>query len=98
MRGLGAIRWLDCRLIGSLSIRDVNPTIGSWAAGGRRAFSQTSPTASAAQEALKKAQTDASSLTPEYVAANMNPAEKARLSKSQHWYCCTHRQWQDYGY
>jgi elongation factor G len=30
---------------------------------------------------LKKAQTDASSLTPEYVAANMNPAEKARLSK-----------------
>ncbi|CAG9986987.1 unnamed protein product [Clonostachys byssicola] len=81
MRGLGAIRWLDCRLIGSLSVRDANPTIGSWAAGGRRAFSQTSPTASAAQEALKKAQTDASSLTPEYVAANMNPAEKARLSK-----------------
>lgn len=30
---------------------------------------------------LKKAQTDAASLTPEYVAANMAPEEAARLSK-----------------
>ncbi|KAG9256153.1 P-loop containing nucleoside triphosphate hydrolase protein [Emericellopsis atlantica] len=47
----------------------------------RRPFSlSTLRFASAAQEALKKAQDDAASLTPEYVAANMAPEEKKRLS------------------
>ncbi|KAG7422163.1 Elongation factor G [Fusarium oxysporum f. sp. rapae] len=47
----------------------------------RRAFSQTKRSCSAAQEALKKAQEDAASLTPEYVAANMSAEEAKRLSR-----------------
>ncbi|RSM10562.1 Elongation factor G, mitochondrial [Fusarium ambrosium] len=86
MRATRAARWLNCRLLfgtqqpscGS-QFFNVSPAVPAWES--RRAFSQTKRTCSAAQEALKKAQEDAASLTPEYVAANMDPEEAKRLSR-----------------
>ncbi|PNY24889.1 Elongation factor G, mitochondrial [Tolypocladium capitatum] len=88
MSALGAVRWLNHRLLletprlglGGREFKAavVPPLSCRWS----RAFSQTSSrAASAAQEALKKAQDDAASLTPEYVAANMASEEAARLSR-----------------
>ncbi|TQV96961.1 elongation factor G 1, mitochondrial precursor [Cordyceps javanica] len=84
MRVLNSVRWLNCRLISdssrsSAGFRDFKVAIAPFPA--RRAFSQTSTKHAAAQDALKKAQEDAASLTPEYVAANMSPEEAARLSR-----------------
>ncbi|KAL5619333.1 hypothetical protein FOVSG1_001555 [Fusarium oxysporum f. sp. vasinfectum] len=86
MRATRAARWLNCRLLlgtqqpscGSHSFT-ISAAAPAW--GSRRAFSQTKRSCSAAQEALKKAQEDAASLTPEYVAANMSAEEAKRLSR-----------------
>ncbi|OAQ96516.1 hypothetical protein LLEC1_07438 [Akanthomyces lecanii] len=84
MRVLSSVRWLNCRLISdssrsSAGLRDFKVAGASFNA--RRAFSQSSIRRGAAQDALKKAQDDAASLTPEYVAANMSGEEAARLSR-----------------
>ncbi|OAA82263.1 elongation factor G 1 [Akanthomyces lecanii RCEF 1005] len=84
MRVLSSVRWLNCRLISdssraSAGFRDFKVTGAPFNA--RRAFSQSSTRHGAAQDALKKAQEDAASLTPEYVAANMSGEEAARLSR-----------------
>ncbi|KAM6530935.1 Elongation factor G, mitochondrial [Fusarium solani] len=86
MRATRAARWLNCRLLFGTQqpscgshFFNVSPAVPAWES--RRAFSQTKRTCSAAQEALKKAQEDAASLTPEYVAANMDPEEAKRLSR-----------------
>ncbi|TDZ34460.1 Elongation factor G [Colletotrichum spinosum] len=47
----------------------------------KRAFSTTKPARSAAAEALRMAQENAASLTPEVVAAKMSPEEAHRLSR-----------------
>ncbi|SPJ71456.1 probable translation elongation factor EF-G, mitochondrial [Fusarium torulosum] len=86
MRATRAARWLNSRLLlgaqqsscGSHSFT-VSAAAPVWES--RRAFSQTKRACSAAQEALKKAQEDAASLTPEYVAANMSTEEAKRLSR-----------------
>ncbi|OAQ73400.1 elongation factor G 1, mitochondrial precursor [Pochonia chlamydosporia 170] len=83
----GTARLLQCRLLFSAQQRSVilrcrkfdSPKVSNPA---RRALSQTlGRSASAAQEALKKAQDDAANLTPEYVEANMAPEEAQRLSR-----------------
>ncbi|KAF7551322.1 hypothetical protein G7Z17_g5085 [Cylindrodendrum hubeiense] len=86
MRASGVARWLNCRLLSgaqqiSCGSRQINVAITVPALESRRAFSQTLLRPSAAQEALKKAQQDAASLTIENVAANMDPAEAHRLSR-----------------
>ncbi|KAJ3474606.1 hypothetical protein NLG97_g9767 [Lecanicillium saksenae] len=83
MRVLNSARWLNCRLISdssrsSAGFRDFKVAVIPFSA---RAFSQSSTKYGAAQDALKKAQEDAASLTPEYVAANMSSEEAARLSR-----------------
>ncbi|CAM1510110.1 Fc.00g004450.m01.CDS01 [Cosmosporella sp. VM-42] len=87
MRVSGAARWLNCRLLfgtqqSNCGSRQFNVSFALSASEGRRSFSQTSiRKSSAAQEALRKAQEDAASLTPEYVAANMDPEEAKRLKR-----------------
>ncbi|PHH59426.1 hypothetical protein CDD81_3212 [Ophiocordyceps australis] len=84
MSAIGSARWLRSRVwqqVHRLPWRKYDSHIYS-SCRTARAFSQTPPhAASAAQEALKKAQEDAASLTPEYVAANMAPEEAQRLSQ-----------------
>ncbi|KAJ2967641.1 hypothetical protein NQ176_g9562 [Zarea fungicola] len=84
MRVLGSVRWLSCRLISdssrsSSTFRDFKTAVVPVHT--RRAFSKTKTVRGAAQDALKKVQEDASSLTPENVEANMSTQEAARLSR-----------------
>ncbi|KAM3533354.1 hypothetical protein MY4038_003361 [Beauveria bassiana] len=84
MRVLNTVRWLNCRLISdparsTAGFRDFKAVVVPFAT--RRPFSHSGIKHGAAQDALKKAQDDAASLTPEYVAANMSTEEAARLSR-----------------
>ncbi|KEY65095.1 hypothetical protein S7711_08164 [Stachybotrys chartarum IBT 7711] len=86
MRAFGVGRWLSCRLLTdsqkwTSGSRDVMLQFQPSAFAARRTFTHTSRRSGAAQEALKKAQEDAASLTPEYVAANMDPKEAQRLAR-----------------
>ncbi|GJN79316.1 elongation factor G 1, mitochondrial precursor [Purpureocillium lilacinum] len=82
-----AVKWLNRRLLRAtqgptLAARESPVVFNPWSWQAARSFTRTcTRPASAAQEALKKAQEDAASLTPEYVAANMAPEEAQRLSR-----------------
>ncbi|KAH7321412.1 P-loop containing nucleoside triphosphate hydrolase protein [Stachybotrys elegans] len=87
MRAFGVPRWLSCRVSPgpqgyTPASRSFKLSVVAFAITQRRNLSQTSwLNNSAAQEALRKAQEDTASLTPEYVAANMDPKEAHRLSR-----------------
>ncbi|KAM0250929.1 hypothetical protein ACHAQJ_008387 [Trichoderma viride] len=87
MRAFGSARWLNCHLFADVQkatsgARNFQATILPLAFQSQlRAFSASSQRPNAAQEALKKAQNDAASLTAEYVAANMAPEEAQRLER-----------------
>ncbi|KJZ77575.1 Elongation factor G [Hirsutella minnesotensis 3608] len=87
MNALGPVRRLHGRLISetrrlAAGYGDSLASPSAWSRQAVRPFRCTGcHAASAAQEALKKAQQDVASLTPEYVAANMAPEEAERLSR-----------------
>ena len=54
MRSMGAVRWLSCRLQKDATLRVQSINFKVAVVAGRRAFSQTSRCASAAQEACVK--------------------------------------------
>ncbi|UKZ49311.1 Elongation factor G, mitochondrial [Trichoderma virens] len=86
MRAFGTARWLNCHLFADAQkatsgARNFQAAILPLAFQSQlRAFSASAPRCNAAQEALKKAQNDAASLTAESVAANLAPEEIQRLS------------------
>jgi elongation factor G len=86
MRVIGASRWLNCRLLADAKAfrsgaRELQIAVLPSTSQQKRLFSHSPRRANAAQDALKKAQEDAASLTPEYIAANMDPKEAERLSR-----------------
>ncbi|KAL6887597.1 P-loop containing nucleoside triphosphate hydrolase protein [Trichoderma longibrachiatum] len=88
MRAFGTFRWLNCHLFAdvqkaaSSGARNFQAAVVPLAAQSQlRPFSGSALRFNAAQEALKKAQNDAASLTADSVAANLSPEEVQRLSR-----------------